>query len=149
MGRSRARCVVIHIVLLTWMTTAVGTVEGRVLCFGSDGHVAIEADAGDGSCGSAAFRAAAGASVARPGGASPGWEEDHCGPCTDFSLTPGEAVRIVPQGSPSAGGTTLLPVLSKARTILSTEGRAIAAGDEGVCALDPIVVSLRATRLLI
>ena len=74
-----------QLTLLAYLTTSLVGLQEAVLCFGVDGHIAVELASATGSC------QAAPVSTRPP--SAPAWMDaarlslDHCGPCVDVNLS--------------------------------------------------------------
>lgn len=81
MIRNRRNPFLIHLVLAAYLVAGAVNLKEVVLCFGDDGHVAVERATLAGSC----------ETTAVPSAAVPTWVDhaslDHCGPCVDMALT--------------------------------------------------------------
>lgn len=101
MGRFRKIHFVAWSVFVATFLPGVGGLGENVLCFGADGHIAVEAAVSPGACFSASGGANASADPLEPELASKG---DHCGPCADFPVLVGSADRASPSGSLRCAG---------------------------------------------
>ncbi len=81
-----------------------GVEEGVVLCFGGDGHVAIEATGPEGCSDGPKAAPRAAAAVAIPNSAS------HCGPCVDMALTASSATEGVTLAKRPAPTPAAIPI---------------------------------------
>jgi hypothetical protein len=92
-----------------------GVVNGVVLCFGGDGHLAIEAVGPDGCAEVVESAAPAASAVAAPLAAS------HCGPCVDVMLTSTsaaegvKAAKRMPSPASALSTSELRPPVSQLR----------------------------------
>lgn len=130
---------------------AYGGVEASVLCFRADGHVALEADAGGGSCRSPAGPESSAVRAEGPEGSAAARADPHCWPCTDVPVSLDALARRVPPDA-QPGGVAGAPSAAQAAPSLSFSigpDPARAAGPRAHRAPDPTYRSLRSTVLLI
>jgi hypothetical protein len=98
-----------------------GVEEGVVLCFGGDGHVAIEAAGLEGCAETGETAPRAASAIAIPVSSS------HCGPCVDVALSASSAAeRFAPakRGGPAAAAipiAALTPPIPHLRAGLSNQ----------------------------
>jgi hypothetical protein len=107
-----------YLTLVAYLATGFVGLQEVVLCFGEDGHIALERTTGGGDCEIPKATAMPRPTLDRPTLAqsvlSPlVWlnaevsPTDHCGPCVDVNLRPGDATSIRP---PIAQDLTPLPI---------------------------------------
>ncbi len=85
-----------------------GAEEGIVLCFGGDGHVAIEASGPEGCSDGLKAASRAASAVAIPISSS------HCGPCFDVALTASSATEGVTVAKRPAPAPAAIPIAGMA-----------------------------------
>ena len=83
---------VIWLLFVAYFTLLMGGAHGAVLCFGENGHLAIEA-AQNGGCGQFLSRFSPAPSPSHET-LIPGPAEQHCGPCLDFVLSTMQTYRM-------------------------------------------------------
>lgn len=137
--------------LLLCLVWAYGGVEASVLCFGADGHVALEADAGGGSCRSPAGPASPAALAGNPQGSDAAWTDSRCNSCTDVPVSLGALTRRAPAAAEACGAAAAPSAVQASAFLSSANGpvSACAAVDRPHRAADATHRSLRSTVLLI
>ena len=106
MKRSVSRLLALTAMVLT--LGFAGAEEGIVLCFGGDGHVAIEASGSEGCSDGLKAASRAASAVAIPISSS------HCGPCVDVALTASSATEGVTVAKRPASSPAAIPIAANA-----------------------------------
>ena len=141
----------IYFGLLAYLLAAFVSVEASVLCFGDDGHVALETAAADGSCTSshAESKPLSSSDDRIAAGVESG--SDHCGPCTDlpaWSAHDGQAATTFSGPAHPSAGPAISPMAIARRPtpVLVPSGIRVKHTPLG---LSPALRSVRSTVLLI
>jgi hypothetical protein len=150
MARFRRGFLAFLIAVLTLPAWGYGNDRGRVLCFGDDGHVAVEAGL-NGVCGSGAGGSALSGRHGDRNGFVASLAVSHCGPCTDYPYLVDKGDLFVPShkihgasAAPFPGGAPATSVLPPARRTLAFLSRPAYPVDRP----DPTCAALRTTILL-
>ena len=103
---------VAHLALLVYLATGLANVNELVLCFGADGHVAVESLSGTGRCELMARSSDQTVPLLAPAGTLRA-DACYCGPCVDMSLasidTPSQPPKLQHKVLPASLATLSCP----------------------------------------
>ena len=151
MGRLRVNHPTAWFGILVFLLATLGSVDGKVLCIGDDGHVALET--ADSNTSHQSFTISAMYDFTSRGRQTAGVASccTHCGPCTDFPAQSVDILRTFASIFPEVHPVHPLPIAPVALTSLTDPAprEAIPFPARQISRPDPTAVSHRNTVLLI
>jgi hypothetical protein len=150
-GRFRVTNATAWFGILAFLLATLGGVDGKVLCIGDDGHVALETTDSHASYQSIAISARNDSPSGERKAAGVASCCTHCGPCTDFPARSVDLLRTFARSSPEVHPVHRLPIAPVALTSLAdlASRETIPFPASQISRPDPTAVSLRNTVLLI